>query len=422
MKIQSIAVRNFRGISDIAFPIEGKSTVFFGVNGVGKSSVLRAVNLLFSNLINKIVQNKFKQGINIELDDIENGKSIASVAAEFSFIDDFNVSYSRFMNRKNKERTHTNTALSDFEKHFRELYLEESAPYKGMPIFVNYGVNRAVLDVPLRIRKEHEFNKETAFQNAIQNRIDFRLFFEWFRNQEDLENQIVKETGDAEYKDKALTAVRSAMQAMLDGVSNIRVTRNPLAMRAEKDGVTLRIEQLSDGEKCTLALFGDLARRISIANTDLDDPLLGNGIVLIDEIELHMHTTWQRKILPALKQTFPHIQFIVTTHSPQVLGELDETYNVFALTKDENNQLQYTKYQTYGFDSNLILEELMNTPSVCEKIKEISAAMFQCIQEKKYEEALDKANLLDSITQSTNADTVNARLLIARGRQHEKNN
>jgi predicted ATP-binding protein involved in virulence len=77
---------------------------------------------------------------------------------------------------------------------------------------------------------------------------------------------------------------------------------------------------LSDGEKCLLAMVGDLARRLAIANPDYPDALQGEAIVLIDEIELHLHPSWQRNIIPALKRTFPKCQFIITTHSPQVLS------------------------------------------------------------------------------------------------------
>ena len=67
-------------------------------------------------------------------------------------------------------------------------------------------------------------------------------------------------------------------------------------MKIDKDNLSLQVDQLSDGEKCTLALFGDLARRLALANPVSDNPLLGTGVVLIDEIELHMHPSWQRKI------------------------------------------------------------------------------------------------------------------------------
>ena len=81
-------------------------------------------------------------------------------------------------------------------------------------------------------------------------------------------------------------------------------------------------------------LFHYLARRMALANPGRENPLEGTGVVLIDELELHMHTSWQRKVLGVLKETFPNIQFIITTHSPQILGELDDKYNLVYLKKE----------------------------------------------------------------------------------------
>lgn len=144
-----------------------------------------------------------------------------------------------------------------------------------------------------------------AFDKAIESTIDFRNLFKWFRNQEDIENQI-KVRNDSDYEDKSLAAVKKAMLAMLDGFEDIRIERRPLAMKVNKNGKSLKIDQLSDGEKCTIALFGDLARRMALANPGKDvNPLEGSGVVLIDELDLHMHTSWQRKVLNVLRDTFP---------------------------------------------------------------------------------------------------------------------
>ena len=213
-------------------------------------------------------------------------------------------------------------------------WIEES-DNKSMPIFVNYGVNRIVLDVPVRAPKE-QFVKLDAFDKAIESTIDFRNLFKWFRNQEDIENQI-KVRDDSKYEDKSLAAVKKAMLAMLEGFEDIRIERRPLAMKVNKNGKSLKIDQLSDGEKCTIALFGDLARRMALANPGKDvNPLEGSGVVLIDELDLHMHTSWQRKVLNVLRDTFPNIQFIITTHSPQILGEMDDSVNLLYLYNEEN--------------------------------------------------------------------------------------
>lgn len=122
------------------------------------------------------------------------------------------------------------------------------------------GVGKTTI-VPVRASKE-QFIKLDAFDKAMEDTIDFRNLFEWFRNQEDIENQ-AKVREDAEYEDRSLTAVK---RVMLEDFNDIHIDRKSLVMKVEKDGDYLTINQLSDGEKCTTALFGDLARRMALAN------------------------------------------------------------------------------------------------------------------------------------------------------------
>jgi predicted ATP-binding protein involved in virulence len=96
-------------------------------------------------------------------------------------------------------------------------------------------------------------------------------------------------------------------------------------------------------------MVGDLARRLAIANPGLKNPLYGFGVVLIDEIELHLHPKWQREIIPALTRTFPHCQFIVTTHSPQVVGEI-KPQGIYILEKTENGIIVQRPQSSYGRD------------------------------------------------------------------------
>ena len=172
------------------------------------------------------------------------------------------------------------------------------------------------------------------------------------------------------------------MLAMLDGFDDIHIDRKLLAMKVRKDGRYLKINQLSDGEKCTIALFGDLARRLALANPQLDNPLEGQGVVLIDELDLHMHVSWQRKVMHVLKDTFPNVQFIITTHSPQILGELNDTFNIFYMMREESN-VGFQQYKSFiGWDSNVILEEVMNTSSVNVETKQLVEAKSTCSDRK----------------------------------------
>ena len=427
MKIRELELRNFRGIKYLKLDFNEKSTVLFGINGVGKSSVLRSVDLLYANIIGKLL-NRSRKLAELSEEDIFYGMSKASIKAIFRFPSGEEFEYFRYISKLSGKRQSAslNKLISYFEEQYITKKYEDSEgnliipeDKKNMPIFVNYGVNRLVVDIPLETTKQTEYMKLSAFDKAIESRIDFNALFEWFRMREDLENQ-EKVRLNIQHEDRDLKAVRTVMLAMLDGFEHIHVERQPLRMLIEKEGITLSLNQLSDGEKCTLALFGDLARRMAIANPVLEDPLKGSGVVLIDELELHMHTQWQRKVLGALQKTFPNIQFIITTHSPQILGEVNQVYQIISLKKQEG-RVELCSYQSlYGWDSNAILEEAMDTDSLTEEVKGLIRQMFDALKNKEYESAERSADRIDEITRGRNTSTAKVRVLIHRGRRNDR--
>jgi predicted ATP-binding protein involved in virulence len=176
----------------------------------------------------------------------------------------------------------------------------------------------------------------------------------------------------------------------------------------EKAGQSLKLEQLSDGEKMLLLVVSDLARRLSIASPTLDDALQGLGIVLIDEIDLHLHPQWQREVIPALRRTFPNCQFIATTHSPQVLSNVE---------KEDILILEYYKIVestpfTYGKDSNSILYELMNVEERPAKVKEELDELYRLIDAEKVEEARMELKKLADILGEDDKEIIRANMYI----------
>jgi predicted ATP-binding protein involved in virulence len=151
----------------------------------------------------------------------------------------------------------------------------------------------------------------------------------------------------------------------------------------------LDVDQLSDGEKCLLALAGDLGRRLALANPSLANPLSGEAVVMIDEIELHLHPGWQRMVVERLRETFPNCQFILTTHSPQVLSQVPAD-SVILLDRFQRAELPAG---TQGRDSNSILEEIMGVSrrpqDTADRIHEI-ARMIDREQLPRAREALDE--------------------------------
>lgn len=170
--------------------------------------------------------------------------------------------------------------------------------------------------------------------------------------------------------------------------------------------------------KSVIALVGDLSRRLAIANPKRENPLEGDGIVLIDEIDLHLHPKWQEKIFPALQNTFPNIQFIVSTHAPKVLESVDENIKVIRLHEDAETHLVLAEPMEpmNGWDVNTILEDYMDTEVYNRKTTELLEQINVYLNEKAYDEAEKLVNKLAWMTSEENTKVVRARILIAKGR------
>lgn len=416
MKITELSLVNFRGIQSLTLDLTAHQTaILIGKNGAGKSSVLDAAAIAMTR-ITAHLKAPGAGNRHLQATDINNNQSVAAITIK---VEHNANAYSWQLIRKGRYA----------KKQDGEHFISSTEPVKNLaqvltdamtgeaaclPLLAYYPVNRAVLDIPLKIRKSHDFTPLGAFENALTNATNFRVFFEWFRNQEDIENE--RRIENSAYRDTALEAVRAAIQIFLNNCSNLRVRRNPLRMSIIKDGAEVLINQLSDGEKCLLALIGDIARRLAIANPHSATPLTGNGIVLIDEIELHLHPAWQRNIVHQLQTTFPNCQFIISTHSPQVLGD-GANAAIYAITPksedldDKENRIARLG-NLYGADSNRILNEVMDADIRTSEISVLFKKLFEWIERKDWQQVgAISAQLAEKIDHD-DPDLIKARMLI----------
>jgi predicted ATP-binding protein involved in virulence len=385
MKVKRLKMQAFRGIGDLTLDFDETSpTVLIGINGVGKSSILDCLAILLSRFTSSI-EHSTPSGRLFREEDITNGQKethneiIISLNAEES-----TWSLTKVRKGRSKDTSSNLSAITKVAENIKkDLYTSDQL---NIPVLVYYSTNRAVLDIPLKIRTKHLFEQLDIYENALTGAgSEFRLFFEWFRKQEDLENELRLEDNSG-YRDKQLESVRQAISSLIPSFYNLRVRRSPLRMTVQKQGEELIVNQLSDGEKCLLAMVGDLARRLAIANPGLTEPLQGSGVVLIDEIELHLHPKWQREIIPALTRTFPNCQFIVTTHSPQVISQV-QPEGIYILEKTGEGVVAKKPESSFGRDSNRILEDLMGVPARPQEIKDRLHELFRLIDEGNLDSA-----------------------------------
>lgn len=439
MRIGKLLVLSFRGIDALELDLNGaQTTLLYGANGCGKSAVLDCVAVLLSQVAARAISDSRRGALLFSALDVRTGAAFA--AAQIA-LHDGNQRMDWAHSRKGRVQTAPLRAGLSGEL---EVLYHRFAPGAGqparsvardngwahavdaslrravsdgrpVPVLSHYPTDRAVLDIPLRIRGKHEFGAVEALGGGIRRRETnrFRLFFEWFRNREDHENEGRREPHWR--PDAQLQAVRTALESVLEGYRDFRVVRRPsLRMECHKHGEKLRVDQLSDGEKCLLALIGDLARRLAIANPDAEEPLKGQGIVLIDEIDLHLHPAWQRKVIGWLERTFPNCQFILSTHSPQVLSSVRPDQNVFLLREDGANGVVAERVVAFGRDTNTILRDFMGVSKRPEEIAGRLEGCYRLIDEGRLTEASAARDELESLVGPDDPDVIGVSLLIRR--------
>ena len=145
------------------------------------------------------------------------------------------------------------------------------------------------------------------------------------------------------------------------------------------------MKELSDGYKNTLSMVADIAYRMAVLNPWLLDDVLKEttGIVLIDEIDLHLHPQWQQRIIGDLRTIFPKVQFIVSTHAPLVINSVKKE-NLLILT---DQQAVEPQNEVFGRDANAILSSVMGASERPSEIKQMFQSVYDAIDEQRYDDA-----------------------------------
>ena len=395
-RVSSLKLHGFRGFGslNLTLPKEGPA-VFIGVNGAGKSTVLQAIAILLSSftaLASGVgageADTKLGEG------DVKEGLEGATVSATLR-VGEEEQRWERFAS-SSRVAAPSNNEIAQAER-LRDQFLRfETA---SVPVLCFYPATRRIGDGSNSpARPFSRFRQLSAYDLAFSQGLGpFQDFLRWFRQEEDIENEM-RLRHDASDRNPRLQVVRRAVEGFLSALgagrfSDLRMERfspdspsrvaKPAVLVLEKDGVHLWLDQLSEGERGTILLISDLARRFAEANPAREDPLQGEGIVLIDDLERDLHPGWQRAFLPALCATFPGCQFIVSTHSPQVLGQVHRE-NVFIF---ENFELVRVAPYTYGHDANSILGEVFGVPERPRDIEEKIRKAAILIDEERVEEA-----------------------------------
>ena len=367
MKLKSVEIENYRAIDELRLPLHPSLTVLHGDNAHGKTSVLSAIAVGLGRIPALLPE---VSGINFR----KGGRRVSHRPMRVKLTTTDGVAWQRRTARPTERKSAEPTTfrqISIVERTLKDEIDEivrtdlEGREPLDLPIIAFYGTNRSVA-ASLLSRKGFgkDFHRFVALEGALSARANFRDFAEWYYAWENEELREQKERRDFDYQLKELEAVRSAITSMVPYASGLQIKHRPrrIMLSFEPDSgraETLSLNQLSGGYRIVLAVVGDLARRMAHGNPHLTDPLASEAIVLIDEIELHLHPEWQQRILSDLTRTFPNSQFIVSTHSPQVLTTLRPEQIVRLSREDGRIVAGRATEPTYGAEAGDVLNVVM---------------------------------------------------------------
>ena len=424
MKITSLKLANIRSIEIAEFHFQPGFNLIVGVNGVGKSTVLDALRICLSRILPSTTTESRAKPISFEKSDIRSG--FPFLDAELSLT--IGVDELRFTRRQWREefavddhenlkrlrleileserlRDRVRNLLRELETSHGVYDSDSFVPRKARfmiaarvakvtPNCVFFSTNRSVVSRASTAKSRAAGGKSAAYAEALVPRPMYvAQFADWMRVQEALAKEqkeaLAKEQKEALAKEQStaerhLQVLRPAVARFLPAYKNLRPTDEESSrLIINQGGIELDVGQLSDGERGVLALVLDLARRLSQANPSLDDPLRdGHAVVLIDEIDLHLHPKWQRQIVRKLTETFPRCQFIATTHSPQVVASV-EPAQVHLLAPAGIIRPDRSR----GMDSNWILRHLMEADDRPEDAIAAIQSVENLIEEGTFEKA-----------------------------------
>ena len=361
MIITNLGLANVRGIEAAELSFQPGLNLIIGDNGAGKTTALDALAICLEAVTRKIngVRGSSGRRDNFTAEDINILAGALDVRLRFT-IDGEQYGYTYHQRRASVVNQPGESSTLQEQTYDASLISEFTGPappaahgMRPRPFGILFSTRRAVPDNRAPSRAAAAGGQRAALADAFGHR-ELRLpeFAAWLRTR----SALASETSTSA---RAFAAFERAVERFLPGYSNLRVTDEAKPqLLIEKQGIVIPVAKLSDGERGMLALVFDLTRRLAQANPDLDDPAAeGVGVILIDEIDLHLHPEWQRTIVTNLPATFPRLQFIATTHSPQVIGEvMPDRIQVMG----EGPVSSPT--HSYGVDSSRVLEEIMNAP------------------------------------------------------------
>lgn len=398
LRLDKLILNNFRCFKSCIVDFHPKLTVLVAENSQGKSAILDAVGLALDVFVEKIATEGAAQGFDrasIHINWIsDEEKKVPVLPTEFhaeGYVDSSAVTWSRKVikytlhPRSSTKDTATIRAAAGKLRSRVSTFdpsLSDSPPV--LPVVAFYRTNRLWGEsrtVDGR-KAKHPSGSErfAAYFDCLSSSSSFKSFATWYeRAFNELRSPHSKARDRENRLEMQITAVQEAVRIALEPTGWTSITwefpQTSTDGRLESVGCIVvehsargrfPLSLLSDGVKNMIALVADLAYRCVRLNAHLEESAarLTPGVVMIDEVDMHLHPSWQQVVVELLQKAFPSIQFILTTHSPQVLSTVDSESIRLIRLESGVATISTPQFQTRGVESADVLAEVMGTDPI----------------------------------------------------------
>lgn len=399
MKITRLDLLNFKGFAEAHFEFNDHFNLVVGENGSGKSSLLDALAVAAGSFLLGVrgYDSRHIRGEDIRVKSSLQGETPTpseqypvAVSAE-GIIEEKQtlpgecaIKWKREISGKGGKTTQkeARTIKTSAEKLVNYVQADKEV---SLPVIAHYGAGRLWVptkDMEGRSIKVGDLKNSArldAYKFCIDPRIKFTEIFAWLAN----EKYIALEEGK---ENEVFRVAKEAMSRCVKGCSYLDYSvKGKDLFAAFESGERLPFSMLSDGQRAMLSLVADIAIKAATLNPHKKGAILEetSGIVLIDEIDLHLHPKWQREVVSNLKKIFPRIQFFASTHSPQVIGETP-IEQIIVLRQDGS---WFRPEASLGLNSNEVLRDIMKANYVSNTFTQEITELDDLLQEAEFEQA-----------------------------------
>ena len=427
MKLKKVKIINYRCFKEAEIDFDEHTTLIVGKNGAGKTAILDAVAVAISTFLLGIdvgvSRSISKDDARYEFHDLDGTvdpqhQFPVNIESIGDILDNYNVKWVRSLNSESGNTTVKEAReLTNISKSVQNRIMTGDKSL-NLPLISYYGTGRlyAQKKEKKNIKSLTEFKRQVGYVDCMSAESNEKLMLNWFQIQTLKSLQEQQRTGKVE-KPLLLKTVESAICKCFERISGSKnadivfdLDTHRLVLNFESGDGSLQkfaMDEMSDGYKNTLSMIGDIAYRMAVLNPMLGDKVLEetSGVVMIDEIDLHLHPQWQQTIISDLNTIFPKIQFIVSSHAPAVINSVaKEQIRIL-----DNGGIYMPAAQTYGRDANSILREVMKVSERPTDIKQRMNLFYSYMDENNYKEADKVLTEIEAIVGATDPDIAAAR-------------